>query len=99
MLGLQTDLRLTFADINTLAKVDEVYYQEELFKSYRIFNFKQNIVYNEGRQSAKLVSKNVLRVSGGNVRISYTFDWTKTQLGSSLNGTGTGSVSSDIISY
>lgn len=43
--------------------------------------------------------KNVLRVTGGNVKVTLRFNWTKTQLGVSLNGSGTGSVSSDIISY
>ena len=42
---------------------------------------------------------NVLKIGNGSVRISYTFDWQKIQLGSSLNGTGKGSVSSDDIIY
>jgi hypothetical protein len=46
VLGLQTELKLTFAEINDTLKVDEVFYQEDLFKSYRIYNIRQNITYN-----------------------------------------------------
>jgi hypothetical protein len=42
----QSDLKKTFDEINGTARVEEVSYQEDLFKSYRIFNIKQNITYN-----------------------------------------------------
>jgi len=42
---------------------------------------------------------NVLRIANGSLRIDFTFDWEKTQLGSSLFGTGTGTVGSDNIIY
>jgi cyanate lyase len=69
VLGLQTDLKLTFADITKSIQIDEVFYQQELYRSYRISNITQRIVYNEGKQTAKLAQKNVLRVTGGTIRI------------------------------
>lgn len=99
VLGLQTDLKLAFADITKSIKIDEVFYQEEIYRSYRIFNITQTISYNEGKQTAQLARKNVLRVTGGTVRIEFKFNWTKTQLGQSLNGVGSGTVTSDIITY
>jgi hypothetical protein len=99
VLGLQTDLKLAFADLTKAIKIDEVFYQEEIYRSYRIYNISQNIIYNEGKQTAQLARKNVLRVTGGTVRIEFNFNWTKTQLGQSLNGTGSGKVTSDVITY
>lgn len=69
VLGLQTDLKLAFADLTKAIKIDEVFYQEEIYRSYRIFNITQKITYNEGKQTAKLAQKNVLRVTGGTARI------------------------------
>lgn len=69
VLGLQTDLKLAFADLTKAIKIDEVFYQEEIYRSYRIYNISQNIIYNEGKQTAQLARKNVLRVTGGTVRI------------------------------
>jgi len=42
---------------------------------------------------------NVLNISGGPVRLNYTFDWQKEQLGSFINGTGSGVVSSDPVTF
>ena len=69
VLGLQTDLKLTFADITKKISVGEVFYQDEIYRSYRIYNLTQNIIYNEGKQIGKMAEKNVLRVTGGPVRI------------------------------
>lgn len=33
------------------------------------------MTYLEGKQNAELMGKNVLRVSGGSVRINLEFDW------------------------
>lgn len=53
----------------------------------------------EGKQSAELQGNNILRITGGTVRVNLTFAWEKTQLGSKLIGTGTGLVVSDVITY
>lgn len=45
------------------------------------------------------MGKNVLRISGGTMRINFKFDWEKTQLGNSLRGKGTGTVSTDPITF
>ena len=45
------------------------------------------------------MGQNVLRITNGTVRINFAFQWEKTQLGSSLYGTGVGTVSSFPISY
>jgi hypothetical protein len=81
VLGLQTDLKLTFAEITKSIKIDEVFYQEEIFRSYRIYNISQNIIYYEGKQNATLARKNVLNVIGVGVKIEFNFTWVKTQLG------------------
>ena len=45
------------------------------------------------------MGKNVLRVSGGTVRVNIAFDWEKVQLGTSLKGNGTSTVGTDVIAY
>jgi len=55
--------------------------------------------YIESKQIPTLIGKNILRISGGTIKINFSFDWEKTQLGSSLKGKGSGSVSSDSITY
>ena len=60
---------------------------------------KQNITYLEGKQNALLMGNNVLRIANGSLRIDFTFEWEKIQLGASLFGTGTGTVGSDNITY
>jgi hypothetical protein len=99
VLGRQKDLTLTFEDINKTAKVEEVTYSDQPFRTYRIFNMKQNITYLEGKQNALLMGNNVLRIANGSLRIDFTFEWEKIQLGASLFGTGTGTVGSDNITY
>lgn len=99
LLGLQEDLAQTISEINSTAKMDEIFYRDELFRTYRIHNLAQNIVYQQANQNAFIQTTNVLRVTGGNIKVNITFDWEKTQLGASLNGTGTASVSTDIITF
>jgi hypothetical protein len=38
-------------------------------------------------------------VTGGTVRTTYAFEWMKTQLGTSFYGTGTGTVTSNNLTY
>ena len=45
------------------------------------------------------MGKNVLRITGGTIRINFKFDWEKKQLGYPLNGTGSGTVSTDSITF
>jgi hypothetical protein len=99
LLGLQEDLAKTISEINGTAKMDEIFFRDELFRTYRIHNLAQNIVYQQANQNAFIQTTNVLRVTGGNIKVNITFDWEKTQLGSSLNGTGMASVSTDIITF
>jgi hypothetical protein len=41
----------------------------------------------------------VLRITGGTAKITFNFKWEKTQLGSSLQGYGSGVVSTDPITF
>lgn len=55
--------------------------------------------YMEAKQNASFEGINLLKVSGGTLRISYEFKWEKKQLTSSINGTGKGSVTTDPITF
>ena len=99
MLDRQKDLNETFNEINSSITVGEVQYQDNPYRSYRIFNFRPVFSYQESKQTSSFRGNNVLQIANGSARISYAFDWEKTQLGSSLYGKGTGSVSSDDIVY
>jgi hypothetical protein len=93
-------MKKALADINpTTTKIAGVSYQDEIFRSYRIEVTDFTITYNLDDQKGKLASKNVYRLTGAAPKIEFSFNWTKTQLGSSLTGTGTGKVTSDIISF
>jgi hypothetical protein len=59
----------------------------------------QTISYQDGKQAATLIAMNVLRITGGSVKITYNFTWEKQQLGTSLFGTGSGAGTTDIITY
>ena len=55
--------------------------------------------YMESKQSARFEGINLLKITGGTLRISYEFKWQKKQLTSSINGTGKGTVTTDPITY
>ena len=99
MLGRQQDLTLTIAEINRTAAIDEVTFSDQPYRTYRIFNVRPSLIYLESRQTAELQGQNVLRIMNGPVKINFAFEWEKTQLGSSLHGTGTGNVSTDGILF
>lgn len=93
-------MKKTLADINpSTTKIASVSYQDEVFRNYRIDVTDFTLTYNLDDQRGKLVSKNVYRLTGASPKIDFSFNWTKTQLGTSLSGTGTGKVTSDIISF
>ena len=99
VLGRQQDLTLTIDEINKTAKIEDVTYSDQPFRTYRIFNITQSMTYLEGKQTAELLGQNVLKVSNGTLRVNFVFQWEKVQLGTSLFGNGTGTVGSDQITY
>ncbi len=99
MLGRQDDLTKTVDKINGTLQIEEVEYQDELYRSYSIENISLSLSYLEDRQNATLMGQNILRITGAPLRVNITFDWQKTQLNGSVQGKGTGTVLSDLITY
>lgn len=46
-----------------------------------------------------MLGQNILKITNGTVRVNFVFEWEKTQLGSSVYGSGTGTVGSDTVTY
>jgi hypothetical protein len=70
--------------------VEKVVYQDELFRTYTIFPLNMTLTYSNLKQIATPISDNEIRVSGGTLKINYSFKWEKKQLSSSIVGTGRG---------
>jgi len=50
-------------------------YKEQLFRTYTIFPLKFSFSYADAKQTATPVGVDQIKVSGGTLRISYSFNW------------------------
>lgn len=70
--------------------MEKVVYKDELFRTYTIFPLTLDFAYSEGSQTATTIGADRIKVTGGSLRIGYSFNWEKKQLSGSIEGTGKG---------
>lgn len=82
-----------------MLNISTLKYSPTFGKTYIIDNFTMSFTYLDADQRSEFVALDVVRVSGGALRIDYNFDFEKKQIGNSVKGKGKGTVTSDKLSY